>query len=528
MEPLSFWEKLQVLFSNMLAHPLFILLLLVPVAFIAFNKKITKKFIIAFYLLVIAIVLFIGNTTLFELFDNMMDNIFMTLYFPNFVTLFIVEVASAVITLITFLRPKIHKVNKIINVVAFAIIQTLFCLVLTVIQVNNIDIYKENALYGSNDVLTLMQLLMGAFALQLITIIIIHVIEKITARLDSRESETRQTSINSQLEKLKETKIVEDNKVDINKPTTKENIITIVKEKPVKPFKDEPVKPLDHSLINENKIKPIDLKKEIDKEKTVKPIKVEPAKPLNHSLIDELKIEPIDLNSEIDKEKALASSINPDEIISAPTLEVPKTQNIKPLIEKPIKKPDLLKPMESFKKEIQEQPEVIKTLSPATKIPIVKEPIVDKPVKKQSIVEPVSEKTVPEVSTSESKLINFKPEFPDNIEVKQPKDDHKKPSIINQIFNNAKPSKKIPVVPTITEPAPLAAGLMMHKPGQEETWIEPPEKPALTLYEVNPMFKPDLVDEQLVEEKDLVTNLDIIDFDKTAKLIKNIKKLYTL
>lgn len=464
MEPLSFWEKLQVLFSNMLAHPLFILLLLVPVAFIAFNKKITKKFIIAFYLLVIAIVLFIGNTTLFELFDNMMDNIFMTLYFPNFVTLFIVEVASAVITLITFLRPKIHKVNKIINVVAFAIIQTLFCLVLTVIQVNNIDIYKENALYGSNDVLTLMQLLMGAFALQLITIIIIHVIEKITARLDSRESETRQTSINSQLEKLKETKIVEDNKVDINKPTTKENIITIVKEKPVKPFKDEPVKPLDHSLINENKIKPIDLKKEIDKEKTVKPIK----------------------------------------------------------------KPDLLKPMESFKKEIQEQPEVIKTLSPATKIPIVKEPIVDKPVKKQSIVEPVSEKTVPEVSTSESKLINFKPEFPDNIEVKQPKDDHKKPSIINQIFNNAKPSKKIPVVPTITEPAPLAAGLMMHKPGQEETWIEPPEKPALTLYEVNPMFKPDLVDEQLVEEKDLVTNLDIIDFDKTAKLIKNIKKLYTL
>ena len=129
MERLSFLDKLAVLGSNILAHPIFILLLLSPIVIFVLNKKITRKIVIAIYVLILAIVLFVGNSTIFELLDNLIDGIFMTVYFPNFVTLFVVVVASAIIALITFLKKKMFKANKIINITGFAIVQTMFCLV---------------------------------------------------------------------------------------------------------------------------------------------------------------------------------------------------------------------------------------------------------------------------------------------------------------------------------------------------------------------------------------------------------------
>ena len=76
-------------------------------------------------------VLYVGNTTIFALFDNLMDNIFMTLYFPNFITLFMVELISAIICLISFIKKGINKTNRIVNIVSFVIIQTIFVLILT-------------------------------------------------------------------------------------------------------------------------------------------------------------------------------------------------------------------------------------------------------------------------------------------------------------------------------------------------------------------------------------------------------------
>lgn len=83
------------------------------------------------------------------------------------------------------------KVNKIINIVGFAIVQTIFCLILVVVQSNGIDIYKKNALYTNSDVLTLMQLLMGTFVLQIIAVLIFNAIEKVTEMLDNKDEMIR-------------------------------------------------------------------------------------------------------------------------------------------------------------------------------------------------------------------------------------------------------------------------------------------------------------------------------------------------
>lgn len=272
MAQLSFLDKLGILWENIIAHPVFILLLLSPVLIFALNKKINKKFIIAIYMAIILIVLFVGNATIFALLDNVIDGLFMVLYFPNFVTLFIVVVASAVIALITFLKKHILKVNKIINITGFAIVQTIFCLILTTVQVNKIDIYKENALYANDDVLTLMQLLMGTFALQVLAVLIFTIIEKITDKLDAKDEEVKKYRNIERAKKLtkvepEELLITPNEKTETAIPQKEEVPILKIKEETLTPLEPlEPEDPLDKTLIGKEKIKPINLVDAINEE----------------------------------------------------------------------------------------------------------------------------------------------------------------------------------------------------------------------------------------------------------------------
>lgn len=205
MEELSLLEKFGVLFDNIFEHPLFIILLLVPAIIFLLQKKHGKKAFVFVYLLVIIFVLYIGGEVIFELFDNLMNGLFMTLYFPNFITLFVVVVLCSIIALVSFFSKKMYRINKIINITAFAIIQMLFVLTLTVIRSNNINIYADNALYTNSDVLTLMQLLIGTFTLQVIAILIINGINKVTDILDKRSTPLAE-DINEQITNLEKTK----------------------------------------------------------------------------------------------------------------------------------------------------------------------------------------------------------------------------------------------------------------------------------------------------------------------------------
>ncbi len=241
MEELSLLEKFKVLFDNIFEHPLFIVLLLVPAIMFLLQKKHGQKAFVLVYLLVIIFVLYIGGEVIFELFDNLMNGLFMTLYFPNFITLFIVVVLCSIIALVSFFSKKMYRINKIINITGFAIVQMLFVLTLTVIRSNNIDIYADNALYTNNDVLTLMQLLIGTFALQMIAILIINGINKVTDILDKRTTPLGQ-DMEKQIDKLEKTKNSLINIKNVKIDNTKVGYINVADKKKtskplLKPFK---------------------------------------------------------------------------------------------------------------------------------------------------------------------------------------------------------------------------------------------------------------------------------------------------
>ena len=564
MEQLSFLEKLGVLFDNIIAHPVFICILLSPVLLIFLNKKITKKAVVLVYIAILGTILYVGNTTIFALFDNLMDGIFITLYFPNFITLFLVELLSAIICLITFLKKGITKTSKVINVTSFAIIQTIFILILTIVQTNNIDIYKENALYASNDVLTLMQLLMGTFALQIITLLVIKAIDKVTRMLDGEEvSEVKEVK-----NRLPEGRITHATLAGAKVITKRPEVIIEMPK----------TEPLDMSLIEESRINPLDLNEEIIKEKNnpkkkevleqlvvppktkveikyvipeVKLDRLPDPDPLNRSLIEKTLIKPIDVNEEIIKEKSLPKikvssqlakkakvfenerfvftvpevspqapldkslikeeKINPidvNEVILDEKLKVlerpkEKTQIIKktPKSKLSSKRKKTLFNFENKKKEIKEakNPLELKPIEEANSVftvPDNSSPLrdVSVPMETLDVPQKVSSKTVSENVNAINRVKEVKEDKPDlmkpmeNKQTKIPTNIDSSPKNVESVNNKAesKDNKEI-----------------ITKGDKKETVINN-------------------------EEKELITNLKIIDYDKMVKAIKNLEIVYTL
>ena len=235
MEELSFLEKLTVLYDNILDHPLFVLLFFVPIVLLFLQKRHGKKIYIVAYFLVIFILLISFGDIIFKLFDNLMDGLFMFLYFPNFITLFLVVVACSLIALVSLFSKKVNKVSKIINYVSFGIVQSLFSLILITVRVNKINIYKDNALYTNKDVLTLMQLLIGTFSIQVLSIVIINLINKATNVLDNKANIS--SDVKKQISNLSMTKIkpvnIDNNKIGYINVADK----SLTSKPKLKPFK---------------------------------------------------------------------------------------------------------------------------------------------------------------------------------------------------------------------------------------------------------------------------------------------------
>ena len=256
MEELSFLDKIKILFDNILAHPLFTLLIFVPVIIYFLQKKHGKKVYVILYFVIIFSILFAFGDVLFKLFDNLMDGLFMVLYFPNFITLFGVVLLTSMFTLIAIFSRKMLRVNKVINFVSFGVIQFLFVLVLLTIRANKINVYKTNALYTNSDVLSLMQLLVGMFALQVISILIISLINKLAYTLDKKHG-LLSVSDETQVNKLSKNKLVKAIKINNEKVGFINVADTKVTSKPkLKPFKFDINKIESIGLETSEKVKP--------------------------------------------------------------------------------------------------------------------------------------------------------------------------------------------------------------------------------------------------------------------------------
>ena len=156
-----------------------IILLIVGYIFSSTNKKNSKrnKIIYIIFTIIIMVSLLIGySIPISKVFDNMMNNLFIVIYFPNLAVYFGAIIATSIILWISIFSYKTSELIKKLNLIVYIIINYLFALLLYVIKTNKLDIFSGESIYNNNYATSLIELSSIVFVLWILFLIIYKVI----------------------------------------------------------------------------------------------------------------------------------------------------------------------------------------------------------------------------------------------------------------------------------------------------------------------------------------------------------------
>lgn len=183
MADISFFEKLKVLVdvsssSGLCIASIFIILFM---AFIMIttnrkNSKGTKLFCGVVYAALIILILIQYGTSLSSMFDYMMNNFFIVVYFPNLAIYLAAIIATNIILWKTIFNFKEDKLLKIINTIIYSIMHYLLVLILNVVTSNKLNVFDQSSVYSNNSALALIGLSSTIFIVWIIFIIIYKII----------------------------------------------------------------------------------------------------------------------------------------------------------------------------------------------------------------------------------------------------------------------------------------------------------------------------------------------------------------
>lgn len=226
MSKLSLLDKLKVLSDVTSSSGLFIVAIVILIALAALlittntkTKKISRFVCIAIYGAIIIVSILFYREELFELFDYMMNNFFIAIYFPNLAIYFAAIVTTNIILWISIFNRKITKWIRTINTIIFCFIHYLLILIINIITTNKLDIFDQTSIYENQEALALIELSSTIFVVWILFLIIYKIIR---IYQDNQEINPKEELENSPLEK------------EIRKELPKEPIIkteTIIKRK---------------------------------------------------------------------------------------------------------------------------------------------------------------------------------------------------------------------------------------------------------------------------------------------------------
>lgn len=183
MKDLSFLDKLKVLVdvsssSGLCIASIFILLFL---AFIMLttnkkNSKHTKRFYLIIYIILIVVMLIQYSSSLSTMFDYMMNNLFIAIYFPNLAIYLAAIIATNIILWKTIFNFKEDKLLKVVNTIIYSIMHYLLILILNVVNSNGLDVFNNASVYENNDALALIGLSSTIFMIWIIFMVIYKII----------------------------------------------------------------------------------------------------------------------------------------------------------------------------------------------------------------------------------------------------------------------------------------------------------------------------------------------------------------
>ncbi len=205
MSKLSFLDKLKVFFEvskNSYWFPIIMILLLgVAVLFLSNKKKTIKQektISIIFSILIILLVFIVYHTSIINIFDYMMDNLFITIYFPTITIYFAAMIITNVIFWISLINQKTSRIIKKVNIVVYVLMNYLLALILNIVNTEELDVFTQSSIYGNTKVTALIELSSIIFIVWIIFLILYRIILAYI-RKDYKETERR--SILKRIEK---------------------------------------------------------------------------------------------------------------------------------------------------------------------------------------------------------------------------------------------------------------------------------------------------------------------------------------
>jgi hypothetical protein len=176
-------DKLKVILDVSMSSKLFIavilFIILITLVSLTTNRKNVKRTKIIYgltYLIIIATIIVFYYDSLGKMFDYMMNNFFIVLYFPNVAVYLAAIIITNIIVLVSVFNFKTPKLVRNINVIIYGIINYLLALVLNVVTKNNLDIFSQTSIYGNESAQAIIEISSTIFMIWLAFLVIYKMI----------------------------------------------------------------------------------------------------------------------------------------------------------------------------------------------------------------------------------------------------------------------------------------------------------------------------------------------------------------
>lgn len=183
MSKLSLLDKLKILGDITSSSNLFVMAIVILIALAALliatstkTKKISKFICMAIYGSIVIVSLIFYREELFNMFDYMMNNFFIAIYFPNLAIYFAAIITTNIILWISIFNRKVTKWIRTINTVIFSIIHYLLILIINIIIKNKLNIFDATSIYQNKNALALIELSSTIFISWILFLIIYKII----------------------------------------------------------------------------------------------------------------------------------------------------------------------------------------------------------------------------------------------------------------------------------------------------------------------------------------------------------------
>lgn len=209
METMSIWKMLETVANLVLSSPFFIatliigvILLILMIFSIIKNHKIGKGLSITVWIFLLLFILIRYNRYLYNLLDNLINNIFVQIFFPNLATYIIVLVSTIIIMVYSFVKKLMPKYLKVINVLFPFVIIFLFILILDKIVSLDINIYEHLTVFSDKHLLILIELSMLVFIFWILLLLCIKIVRSLIRKSSNKVISNFVNSSKNDIERL--------------------------------------------------------------------------------------------------------------------------------------------------------------------------------------------------------------------------------------------------------------------------------------------------------------------------------------